>query len=140
MNDASPAPHADLLALTADIVAAHVGHNIVAVGDLPTLINGTFVALAQLGGATAAPTATREPAVPIRNSVRPDHIVCLEDGRRLKMLKRHLKKRYDMTPEAYRAKWSLPADYPMVAPDYAAERRTLALKIGLGTKRNASRR
>ena len=135
---ASPA-HADLLTLTADIVAAHVSNNTVAVSDVPNLIAGTFAALAQLGDTVAAAETAREPAVPVRNSVKADHIVCLEDGKKLKMLKRHLMTRYNMTPEAYRAKWSLPADYPMVAPDYAAERRSLALKIGLGTARNARR-
>ncbi len=139
MNEVSTA-HADLLALTADIVAAHVGNNTVSVTDVPTLIAGTFAALAGVGGTAVPAEPMREPAVPVKNSVRPDHIVCLEDGKKLKMLKRHLMTRYNMTPEAYRAKWSLPADYPMVAPDYAAERRTLALKIGLGTKRNVARR
>ncbi len=138
MNEVS-STHADLLALTADIVAAHVGNNTVSISDLPALITGTFTALARLGAPSAEPVATREPAVPVKNSVKADHIVCLEDGKKLKMLKRHLMTRYNMTPEAYRAKWSLPADYPMVAPDYAAERRSLALKIGLGTKRNVRR-
>ena len=133
------AVHADLMTLTADIVAAHVGNNSVSVSDVPTLIAGTFAALAQLGTTAAAPAVVRDPAVPVKNSVKSDHIVCLEDGKRLKMLKRHLMTRYNMTPEAYRSKWNLPADYPMVAPDYAAERRTLALKIGLGTKRNTGR-
>ncbi len=139
MNEVSSA-HADLLALTADIVAAHTGNNTIGVGDLPALINGVYGALAGLGGDAVASAPVRDPAVPVKNSVRPDHIVCLEDGRKLKMLKRYLKTRYDMTPEAYRSKWSLPLDYPMVAPDYAAERRSLALKIGLGTKRNTGRR
>ena len=138
MNDAT-IPHADLMTLTAEIVAAHLSNNTVAVGDVPTLIAGTFTALTQLGDAAPAATAPREPAVPVKNSVKADHIVCLEDGKKLKMLKRHLMTRYAMTPEAYRAKWNLPADYPMVAPDYAAQRRSLALKIGLGTARNARR-
>jgi predicted transcriptional regulator len=138
MNQVPPA-HADLLALTADIVVAHVGNNTVAISDIPALIAGTFAALARLGSPAPVPEAAREPAVPVRNSVKSDHIVCLEDGKKLKMLKRHLMTRYNMTPEAYRARWSLPADYPMVAPDYAAERRSLALKIGLGTKRNVRR-
>jgi len=128
---------AELLALTADIVSAHVGNNTVAVTDVPTLIASTYDALSRL--TTPAPAAPPEPAVPIRSSVKPDHIVCLEDGKKLKMLKRHLMTRYDMTPEMYRARWNLPADYPMVAPDYAAERRKLALKIGLGTARNSGR-
>ncbi len=137
MTDSSAS--AELLALTADIVAAHVGNNTVAVGDVPTLISGTYEALARLNGAVPAPAAPPEPAVPVRSSVKPDHIVCLEDGKKLKMLKRHLMTRYNLTPEAYRQKWNLPADYPMVAPDYAAERRGLALRIGLGTARNVAR-
>ncbi|MBV8971579.1 MAG: MucR family transcriptional regulator [Sphingomonadaceae bacterium] len=131
---------ADLLALTADIVAAHVSHNIVPVSDVPVLIASTFAALAGLGAPQPTATPVPEPAVAIKASVKPDHIVCLEDGKKLKMLKRHLMTHYNLTPEAYRRKWSLPADYPMVAPDYAAERRNLALKIGLGTARNATRR
>ncbi len=131
---------ADLLALTADIVSAHLSNNTVAVGDVPGLIAGTFEALARLSAPLHAPAAPPEPAVPVKGSVKSDHIVCLEDGKKLKMLKRHLMTRYNMTPEAYRQKWNLPADYPMVAPDYAAERRKLALKIGLGTARNAPKR
>lgn len=131
--------HAELLALTADIVSAHVANNTVAASDLPTLITGTFITLAGLNGPAPEPVVAREPAVPIKNSVKPDHLVCLEDGKKLKMLKRHLKTRYDMSPDEYRAKWNLPADYPMVAPNYAAERRSLALKIGLGTARNTRR-
>ena len=138
MNDVRP-PHADLLALTADIVAAHVGNNSVSVTDVPTLIAGTFAALARLGPVADQMPLPRDPAVPVKHSIKADHIVCLEDGKKLKMLKRHLMTRYNMTPEAYRSKWSLPADYPMVAPDYAAERRSLALKIGLGTARNTRR-
>lgn len=138
MSEAATA-NAELMALTADIVAAHVSNNTVSIGDLPTLITGTFAALAQLGEAVPPPVVARDPAVPVKSSVKPDYIVCLEDGKKLKMLKRHLMTRYSMTPDAYRQKWSLPADYPMVAPDYAAERRSLALKIGLGTKRNAVR-
>ncbi len=132
-------PHAELMTLTADIVAAHLSNNTVAVAEVPAVIAATFTALSRLGSEPVAETAAREPAVPIKNSVKPDHIVCLEDGKKLKMLKRHLMTRYGMTPEAYRAKWNLPADYPMVAPDYAAQRRSLALKIGLGTARNARR-
>ncbi len=131
---------ADLLALTTDIVSAHVSNNVVAVDDVPGLIAGTFAALSRLAAPPAAPVAPPEPAVPVKSSVRPDHIICLEDGKKLKMLKRHLKTRYNMTPETYRQRWNLPADYPMVAPDYAAERRNLALKIGLGTARNTGRK
>ncbi|MCW3847990.1 MucR family transcriptional regulator [Sphingomonas sp. LB-2] len=124
-----------LVTLTADIVAAHVSNNSVAVSDLPILIQNVHGALAGLGAAVAEPEAKQEPAVSIRSSVKPDFIVCLEDGKKLKMLKRHLMTHYQMTPDQYRAKWGLPADYPMVAPNYAEQRRTLAKKIGLGTKR-----
>lgn len=124
-----------LVTLTADIVAAHVSNNSVAVSDLPILIQNVHGALAGLGTVAAAPEVKQEPAVSIRSSVKPDFIVCLEDGKKLKMLKRHLMTHYQMTPDQYRAKWGLPADYPMVAPNYAEQRRTLAKKIGLGTKR-----
>jgi predicted transcriptional regulator len=124
-----------LVTLTADIVAAHVSNNSVAVSDLPLLIQNVHGALASLGQPTQEPEAPQEPAVSIRSSVKPDYIVCLEDGKKLKMLKRHLMTHYQMTPEEYRAKWKLPADYPMVAPNYAEQRRSLAKKIGLGTKR-----
>lgn len=124
-----------LVTLTADIVAAHVSNNSVAVSDLPVLIQNVHGALTGLGRAVAEPEVKQEPAVSIRSSVKPDFIVCLEDGKKLKMLKRHLMTHYQMTPEQYRAKWNLPADYPMVAPNYAEQRRTLAKKIGLGTKR-----
>lgn len=124
-----------LVTLTADIVAAHVSNNSVAVSDLPVLIQNVHGALSGLGRPVAAPEVKQEPAVSIRASVKPDYIVCLEDGKKLKMLKRHLMTHYQMTPEQYRAKWNLPADYPMVAPNYAEQRRTLAKKIGLGTKR-----
>lgn len=122
------------ITLTADIVAAHVSNNSVAVSDLPTLIANVHNALAGLGGGAAAPEAKAEPAVSIRASVKPDYIVCLDDGKKLKMLKRHLMTHYGITPDEYRAKWGLPADYPMVAPNYAEQRRSLAVKIGLGRK------
>ena len=124
-----------LITLTADIVSAHVSNNSVAVSDLPALIQNVHSALTGLGQPAPAPEVKLEPAVSVRASVKPDYIVCLEDGKKLKMLKRHLMTHYQMTPEQYRAKWSLPADYPMVAPSYAEQRRTLAKKIGLGTKR-----
>jgi predicted transcriptional regulator len=124
-----------LITLTADIVAAHVSNNSVAVSDIPTLIQNVHGALRGLGGAVEPEPAPRaEPAVSIRSSIKPDFIVCLEDGKKLKMLKRHLMTHYSLTPEQYRAKWGLPADYPMVAPNYAEQRRTLAVKIGLGRK------
>lgn len=124
-----------LITLTADIVSAHVSNNSVALTDLPQLIANVHGALTGLGGAAQQPEAKQEPAVPIRGSVKPDYVICLEDGKKLKMLKRHLMTHYQMTPEQYRAKWGLPADYPMVAPNYAEQRRSLAKKIGLGTKR-----
>lgn len=127
--------HDSLVTLTADIVAAHVSNNSIAVSDLPGLIAGVHGALAGLGKASEEPTVKQEPAVSIRSSVKPDFIVCLEDGKRLKMLKRHLMTHYQMTPEQYRAKWGLPADYPMVAPNYSAQRQALAKQIGLGTQR-----
>ena len=122
-----------LLTLTADIVAAHVSNNSVAVNDLPQLIANVHGAL---GGLLAAPPEEKQqPKVPIRQSVKPDYIVCLEDGKRLKMLKRHIMTHYGLTPQAYREKWGLNADYPMVAPNYGEQRRQLAKSIGLGTKR-----
>lgn len=122
-----------LITLTSDIVAAHVSNNSVSVDEVPTLIQNVYGALASLGVAPAVEEKL-EPAVSIRSSVKNDHIVCLEDGKKLKMLKRHLATRYNMTPEQYRTRWNLPADYPMVAPAYAEKRRELAKKIGLGRK------
>lgn len=119
-----------LRTLTADIVAAHVSNNSVAVNDLPQLIANVHGALAGLSG--PGPVEKLVPKVPIRSSVKPDFIVCLEDGKKLKMLKRHLMTHYQLTPDEYRAKWGLPADYPMVAPNYAQQRRALAHAIGLG--------
>ena len=129
-----------LITLTADIVSAHVSNNSVAVNDLPTLIQNVHNALSGLGGRTEEPEVKQEPAVSIRSSIKPDFIVCLEDGKKLKMLKRHLMTHYQMTPDQYRQKWGLNADYPMVAPNYAEQRRTLAKKIGLGTKRRRTGR
>lgn len=123
-----------LATLTADIVSAHVSNNSVAPAELPGLIASVFGALTGLGGTPAAPAEKPVPAVPVRSSIKPDYIICLEDGKKLKMLKRHLMTHYNMTPDEYRAKWGLPADYPMVSPNYAETRRTLAKAIGLGTK------
>ena len=119
--------------LTAEIVSAYVSNNSVAISDLAILINNVHAALSNLG---EKPVEEEKPvpAVSIRASVKPDHIVCLEDGKKLKMLRRHLMTHYGMTPDDYRAKWGLPADYPMVAPNYAERRRALAKEIGLGTK------
>jgi predicted transcriptional regulator len=129
-----------LITLTADIVSAHVSNNSVAVNDLPQLIQNVHNALNGLGNKPEEPQAKPEPAVSIRSSVKPDYITCLEDGKKLKMLKRHLMTHYQMTPDEYRQKWGLNADYPMVAPNYAEQRRSLAKKIGLGTKRRRTGR
>ena len=119
--------------LAADIVSAYVSNNSVPSGDLPGLINDIHSALLRVGGGTVeAPAEAPKPAVPVKKSVTPDYIVCLEDGKRLKMLKRYLRSRYNMSPEEYRRKWNLPADYPIVAPNYAAQRSAFAKKIGLG--------
>jgi predicted transcriptional regulator len=122
----------EVLALTVDIVSSHVANNSVAVGELPNLIEQVFNTLMDLHVDTSVSKEVLEPAVPIKKSITPDFIVCLEDGKKLKMLKRHLKTCYNLTPEEYRDRWNLPADYPMVAPNYANQRRVLAQKIGLG--------
>lgn len=129
-----------LITLTADIVAAHVSNNSVAVSDVPTLIGNVHTALAGLSAEVVVAEAALEPAVPIRTSIKKDYIVCLEDGKKLKMLKRHLMTHYGMTPEDYRAKWGLAADYPMVAPAYAEQRRVLAKAIGLGRAPGSGRK
>jgi len=123
-----------LITLTSDIIAAHVSNNNVNGEELPSLITSVYGALAGLGNAPAPVEVRPEPAVSIRASIKPDYIVCLEDGKKLKMLKRHLMTHYKLTPEQYRQRWNLPADYPMVAPNYAEKRRELAKKIGLGRK------
>jgi predicted transcriptional regulator len=126
---------ADILGLTAQIVSAHVSNNQVGTDALPSLIQSVYRSLSSAGGAAEqAEAPAQAPAVPIKKSVLPDYIVCLEDGKKLKMLKRHLQTSYGMSPEAYRAKWGLPRDYPMVAPSYAAVRSGLAKQIGLGRK------
>jgi len=124
-----------LIMLTADIVAAHVSNNSVAVNDLPQLIANVHGALSTVQVGSAASERVAEPKVAVRSSIKPDYIVCLEDGKRMKMLKRHLMTDHKMTPAQYRQKWGLNSDYPMVAPNYAEQRRTLAKSIGLGTKR-----
>ena len=139
MNDNQGAEDT-LLTLTADIVAAHVSNNSVAVNDLPNLIQNVHGALTGISSNSSAPEARPEPKVSIRSSIKPDYIVCLEDGKKQKMLKRHLMTNHNMTPDEYRQKWGLAADYPMVAPNYAEQRRTLAKSIGLGTKRRKTTR
>jgi predicted transcriptional regulator len=135
-NEAAEDP---LLALTADIVAAHVSNNSVAVNDLPNLIQNVHSALTDISTQPAAPEAKPEPKVSIRSSVKPDYITCLECGQKQKMLKRHLMTAHNETPAEYRQRFGLAADYPMVAPNYAEQRRTLAKSIGLGTKRRKTR-
>ncbi|OJW29793.1 MAG: MucR family transcriptional regulator [Rhodospirillales bacterium 69-11] len=122
-----------LLELTATIVSAHVSRNALPAAELPALIQSVFTTLAGTGKETVVPDRP-QPAVPIKRSVFPDHIICLEDGKKLKMLKRHLANSYQMTPAQYRERWGLSADYPMVAPNYAARRSTLAKEAGLGRK------
>lgn len=131
-------PQETLITLAADIVAAHVSNNSVSVGDVAGLIANVHAALSGLGTPAEPEAPKQEPAVSVRASIKPDYIVCLEDGKKMKMMKRHLKTAYQMTPDQYRAKWGLPADYPMTAPNYAQQRKDLAVKIGLGRKPKAA--
>lgn len=130
----------ELLELTAQVVAAHVSNNSIPVNDLPQLIREIYQTMASVGSADSRMAERPNPAVPIKKSITPEYIVCLEDGKKLKMLKRHLKTAYDMSPEDYRERWNLPSDYPMVAPDYAKQRSRLAKQIGLGTKSRRGKR
>lgn len=130
---------AAILGLTARIVSAHAANNELEFGTLPSVIRAVYDTLVHLGEAPAAPIERAAPAVPIRKSVFPDYIICLEDGKRLKMLKRHLSTSYNLTPDQYREKWGLDATYPMVAPNYADRRSELAKQIGLGTHRTSGR-
>jgi len=123
----------ELLELTTEIVAAHASNNSLSPGDLPQLIQDVFQTLSTVGNTSAVPEKPR-PAVSPKRSIFPDYIICLEDGKKLKMLKRHLKTAYNMTPDQYRDRWGLGSDYPMVAPNYAKHRSNLAKEIGLGTK------
>ena len=132
MSNASPS--SELLSLTTNIVAAHVSNNSVAPVELPALIEQVYRTLATVGNEPAPAAERPSPAISIKKSVTPDYIVCLEDGKKLKMLKRHLKTAYNMSPEEYRDRWALPSDYPMVAPNYAKQRSRLAKQIGLGTR------
>jgi len=134
MGDA--ADTTNTIALTAEIVAAYVSNNTVATADIPALINQVHTALLRVTTGEAQPSSEPlKPAVPIKRSINPDFIVCLDDGKKFKSLKRHLRTQYNMTPEQYREKWSLPGDYPMVAPNYAAARSQLAKQMGLGQQR-----
>ena len=127
-----------MLELTADIVASHLTNNKVAVGDVAELIRNVHATLTSLGQPAAEPVAELKPAVPIRSSIKPDYLVSLESGKKMKMLKRYLQTNYGMSPDDYRKKWGLPADYPMVAPNYAETRRNLAVKSGLGRKKEVA--
>ena len=130
-----------LLTLATQIISAYVGNNEVSAADLPSVMSSVYQNLTRLGtNSSAAPESRPDPAVPVRRSVTPEYIICLEDGKKLKMLKRHLKTAYNMTPEQYRERWSLPADYPMVAPNYAKQRSKLAKQIGLGTSRRTAKK
>jgi predicted transcriptional regulator len=129
---ADPTNSKDLLSMTTEIVASHVRNNSVPQGELAELIRTVHAALSEVS--TGNSHEKPNPAIAVRRSVTPEYIVCLEDGKKLKMLKRHLKTAYNMTPEEYRERWSLPADYPMVAPNYARQRSALAKKIGLGRR------
>lgn len=130
----------ELIKYASDIVAAYVSNNPVPITEIPGMIKSIHATLGGLAGATAADiVVAQKPAVPIKRSVNPEYIVCLEDGKKLKMLKRYLRSRHGLTPEEYRAKWGLPADYPMVAPHYAAQRSEFAKKIGLGRSAPATK-
>jgi predicted transcriptional regulator len=138
MGDATDAN--DTIGLTAEIVSAYVSNNTVASADIPALINQVHAALLRvISGDAQSPSESLKPAVPVKRSINPDFVVCLEDGKKFKSLKRHLRTQYNMTPEQYRDKWSLPADYPMVAPNYAAARSQLAKQMGLGQQRRRRR-
>ena len=132
--------HADAIHLASDIVAAYVSNNKVNADQLPSLLQDVFGAVSGLAEDAHAFVGKREPAVPIAKSVTPDFVICLEDGKKLKMLKRYLRTHYDLTPEEYRRKWGLPADYPMVAPNYAKRRSQFAKDIGLGTAATTKRK
>ena len=131
----------DILKLATEIVAAYVSNNPIPVSEVPAMIKSVHSTLGGLGGVAQNEIQTsQKPAVPVKRSVNPDYIICLEDGKKLKMLKRYLRSNYNMSPEEYRAKWGLPADYPMVAPNYAAQRSEFAKKIGLGRTASSSSR
>lgn len=132
-NEQDVVSRADTLNLTTDIVSAFVSNNSVPADQLQELLHATYATLNTLGQGSDATPSNQKPAVPVKKSVNDDYIVCLEDGKKLKMLRRYLRTQFDMSPEDYRRKWNLPADYPMVAPNYAKHRSALAKKIGLGT-------
>ena len=136
MSDGDGGGRSDYVALTAEIVSAYVSNNTVAAADIPSLIAQVHGALSRVSnGAADGATEAPKPAISLKRSVTPEYIVCLEDGKKFKSLKRHLRTQYNMTPEQYREKWNLPVDYPMVAPNYAAARSELAKQMGLGQQR-----
>jgi predicted transcriptional regulator len=137
----SDTPAKGFVDLTAHIVSAYVSHNTTPASEIPALIGQVHAALVRISGGHAEPAAseTVRPAIAVKKSVTPDYIVCLEDGKKFKSLKRHLRAQYNMTPEQYREKWNLPPDYPMVAPNYAVARSRLAKQMGLGQQRNGRR-
>jgi len=139
-DDDSKPKSSDLLRMTADVVSAYVGNNTLPVSQVSEVIKSVYGSLSTLSGDSAAIAGGLKPAVPVRKSIAPDYVVCLEDGKKLKMLKRHLRTTYGLSPDEYRAKWGLPADYPMVAPNYAAQRSAFAKKIGLGRKPGRKRK
>jgi predicted transcriptional regulator len=138
MSEEQTIGRGEILALTTEIVSAHVANNSMVQGDVPELIQQVYNKLSELASGEENASVELTPAVPIKKSVTDDYIICLEDGKKLKMLKRHLMTAYGMTPEEYRTKWGLKSDYPMVAPNYAAKRQELAKKIGLGRKPKAA--
>lgn len=140
MKKAAPAQNDKLLELSTQIISAYVSHNTMNAADLPAFMASVYQNLVQLGKSGSVSDTRPDPAVPVRRSITPEYIVCLEDGKKLKMLKRHLKTAYNMTPDQYRERWGLPSDYPMVAPNYAKQRSKLAKEIGLGTGRKAAQK
>lgn len=135
LHDTEALNNAELLSLVTELASAYLANNAVEISEIPEVIEQSYLALTQVSGPNIGPMNRPEPAVPLNQSVHDDYIICLEDGKQLKMLKRHLKSAYNMTPEQYRERWGLPADYPMVAPNYAKRRSSLAMEIGLGRKR-----
>lgn len=140
MSEAPKMPTDELLRMTAQVTAAYVGNNAVDAATIPEVIRSIYQSIAGLESGQSNGHGDLKPMVPIKKSITPDYIICLEDGKKLRMLKRHLRAAYNLTPEQYRAKWGLPVDYPMVAPNYAEQRSAIAKKIGLGRKPSASPR
>ncbi|MBU6236157.1 MAG: MucR family transcriptional regulator [Alphaproteobacteria bacterium] len=140
MNQNTPTNHADLLTLTSDIVSSYLSANSVPAADIPAIIERIYKTLANVNAPQGIMADRPQPAVSIKKSVTPEYIICLEDGKKLKMLKRHLKSAYNLTPDEYRERWGLPSDYPMVAPNYADKRSKLAKSIGLGKTRKRGRK